>query len=1137
MDNLFPNEIHRRPGFRLHKLEVYNWGTFDSTTGSVHLVRPEGQTTLLVGQNESGKSTLVDALLTLLVRPVVRNYNVAAGGHKQDRDERSYIKGAYGRFSRDEDNRGEARFLRPNGSHYSALLACFYNEDSNQLFTVAVVLYLTGDGRAEKVYCIAPSERSIADDLGGLKSMDRLRQQIEKRGFRATTSYTEYHSWFVKMTGVRPKAMDIFNQTVAVKDIQSLNRFIREHMLESKPWGEKVASLLSHFTQLSEAHQSLVRVRRQAELLEPVAQAGVEYREQASQLDHLQRIVAAADTFFRQKSVEVLTPASEVIQRDLEAIVTRKGRLGQEIAEKQEECRRLKNEIEQAGGERLRQIPLLIEKHQSHVDTKRASSHRYREALREAGIHEEVLDQPTFTAVQARTPSLLRDISQQIAKHSEGRDALVLECSGIKATLREDESEFRALAQRQGNLPEWMAALRRNLCADLGLPEKDLPFAAEIISVKPEERAWESSIEMVLRGFALSLLVPQRYYHIVSRHVDAKRLADGSGRGQRLVYLRVGERTGSSRQLPLHGQSLLRKLAFRERHPLLPWVKAELEERFDFFCCDTPDEFQAADGLAMTRNRHVKFRGVRHEKDDRDKIADPRYFVLGWDNREKRRRLAEEIARLTDRRNQLDGRIAQVEQKVTHLHTREAALGRIQEFKDFGEIDFAANEREIAELLREKKALEEGSDAIRLLKQRLGKAEAAEKGLQAARDKLIGKETECGRQLKEYASLIANAKKVLKERKADGTLAHHAESFSDLEASFADQPLAPTTLFHQETEFKEARRAEIERLRQDIEPLKTRVTTLMIRFLRDFPGEREDMEPQVAYLDSFLDLRAHIEREDLPRHEQRFKERLNEKVTHEIGLLNAALRTERTEIESKIKLLNESLRQLEYRPGTFMQLEPKPVRDTEIADFQNALNECLAGTFEGTLEADEARYLRIEKLITNLREEQRWQEKVTDVRRWFDFVARELDSATGGERAYYEDSAGQSGGAKAKLAFTILVAAIAYQYDIPLDRPTSNRFHFVVVDEMFAKVDDQFAEYALRLFQKFGLQLLIVAPLDAKACVTQPFVGSYIHVVKDVLTNQSEAFSMTAREFEEVVAETAGDHRGNGSPLRGVRPR
>lgn len=52
-------------GYRLYKLEIYNWGTFDSSRGNIHTVRPEGATTLLIGQNGSGKSTLVDALLTL----------------------------------------------------------------------------------------------------------------------------------------------------------------------------------------------------------------------------------------------------------------------------------------------------------------------------------------------------------------------------------------------------------------------------------------------------------------------------------------------------------------------------------------------------------------------------------------------------------------------------------------------------------------------------------------------------------------------------------------------------------------------------------------------------------------------------------------------------------------------------------------------------------------------------------------------------------------------------------------------------------------------------------------------------------------------------------------------------------------
>ena len=46
--------------------------------------------------------------------------------------------------------------------------------------------------------------------------MDRLKQRMEKRGFRATATYNEFHGWFQKATGIQPKAMDMFNQTVAV---------------------------------------------------------------------------------------------------------------------------------------------------------------------------------------------------------------------------------------------------------------------------------------------------------------------------------------------------------------------------------------------------------------------------------------------------------------------------------------------------------------------------------------------------------------------------------------------------------------------------------------------------------------------------------------------------------------------------------------------------------------------------------------------------------------------------------------------------------------------------------------------------------------------------------------------------------
>ena len=200
-----------------------------------------------------------------------------------------------------------------------------------------------------------------------------------------------------------------------------------------------------------------------------------------------------------------------------------------------------------------------------------------------------------------------------------------------------------------------------------------------------------------------------------------------------------------------------------------------------------------------------------------------------------------------------------------------------------------------------------------------------------------------------------------------------------------------------------------------------------------------------------------------------------------------------------------------------MQLEPREVRDREITAFKRQLHDCLSDSFEGTLAADEQRFKRIEKLIVELRDEERWREKVTDVRRWYDFYANEIVTETGEERSSYSDSAGRSGGEKAKLAFTILVAAIAYQYQIDPHRETSEKFHFVVVDEMFSKVDDDHAEYALRLFQKFGLQLLIVAPLDAKARITEDYVDFYLLADKDEETSHSRVFSMTAGEYRELA--------------------
>jgi uncharacterized protein YPO0396 len=397
------------PGFRLHKLELLNWGTFD---GNVFTVRPNGATTLLVGQNGSGKSTLVDALLTLLVRPGVRNFNVAAGARKTERDERSYVKGAYDRGGDGDGQESHVKFLRPHPKSFTAILACFRNDSTDKAFTIAQLLYLGAD-QVDKVYCFADGERSIRENFGSLESTEGLLRNLRDLGWRATRTFADHEQAVAKAFRWKKKAMEVLNQTVAVKDIQRLNDFIRQHMLEPQSWGEKVDQLLGHFAHLSEAHQSLVRVRQQFEQLTPIVELGTSYLTDANELQAAESVLAAVDAYWSTKTIELLVPEAE---RKAEAMTHARAsieRLAKEIAELDEQLRQIRNAMEQAGGPRLQMIPTLIKKEQAEESEKRKLRDRYAEYLARAGIDDQVEDEAAFGRARSRLAQLRVEIERR----------------------------------------------------------------------------------------------------------------------------------------------------------------------------------------------------------------------------------------------------------------------------------------------------------------------------------------------------------------------------------------------------------------------------------------------------------------------------------------------------------------------------------------------------------------------------------------------------------------------------------------------------------------------------------------------------------------------------------------------------
>jgi hypothetical protein len=217
------------------------------------------------------------------------------------------------------------------------------------------------------------------------------------------------------------------------------------------------------------------------------------------------------------------------------------------------------------------------------------------------------------------------------------------------------------------------------------------------------------------------------------------------------------------------------------------------------------------------------------------------------------------------------------------------------------------------------------------------------------------------------------------------------------------------------------------------------------------------------------------------------------------------------------------------------RLEHQPTTDLDVRQFGIDLRACSEGSLGEQDQSLEPKYLQVERLIerfcgrdgfTTL--DDGWTAKVTDVRNWFTFSASEKWTETGEEFEPFTDSGGKSGGQKEKLAYTILAAALAFQFGLGTGsqagkgggKAAGRSFRFVVINEAFGRGSDESARYGLELFQRTKLQLLIVTPLQ-KIHVIEPFV-SHVGFVANTSGDDSQLRNMTIQEYREERDRRAG---------------
>ncbi|NBK24328.1 MAG: ATP-dependent exonuclease SbcCD, C subunit-like protein, partial [Spirochaetia bacterium] len=543
-------------GFRLSEVQVYNWGTFHNKVVSLTL---DGKNSLLTGDIGSGKSTLVDAITTLLVPSQRVAYNKAAGADFKERSLRSYVMGYY------KSERSEGGYatkpvpLREAGTTHSVILGIFYNEVLSQTVSLAQVFFQKDSiGQPDRFFVVSDRALSIKEDFSDFgKELSELKRRLKKEAsLEIYNRFNEYGYSFRRRFGLKnEQALDLFHQTVSLKTVGNLTSFVQDHMLESFDSITPIDNLIHHFEDLDRSHNAILRAKRQIQALTPLVTNLDQHQGLDQDILDKSEIRDVLKYYFAENKRVLITQQLDkdrtIQQRQSQMLQSIHNRLTSLQTDRDE----TKQSIAATAGVRLEMLTNKKEGLERDKNSRLRRSEEYALIAKRLGLssligigqfidNQESSHERMGTVVDTRNEieGAKSELDYTVRNQRQELDALVDEISSLKG--------------RKSNIDGRQIEIRRKLCTELSLDESSLPFIGELLAVKDNHLEWEGAIERVLHSFALTLLIPDTLYTKVTQWVDSTHLKG------RLVYYRVTD-TDLARPDRAPSGSVLEKLTIK----------------------------------------------------------------------------------------------------------------------------------------------------------------------------------------------------------------------------------------------------------------------------------------------------------------------------------------------------------------------------------------------------------------------------------------------------------------------------------------------------------------------------------------------------------------------------------------------
>lgn len=1117
-----------KAGFRLQYMEVFNWGTFNE---KVFRVNPQGNNSLLTGANASGKSTYIDALLTLIV-PAKKDrfYNQSSGVEKKgDRTEETYVLGHYGNIQEEGKSSTSTQKLRDTNT-YSVILAFFSNTDQKQITLFQVRWFSNNELRRQFGIAHVPLEieKDFLDfDAKGLwkRRLDKIyNANTTKKRIEFIDGPTAYAERISNLFGMRSvKALSLFNQVVGVKVLEDLDEFIRTNMLEEQDAETEFIQLKESFLTLMDAKNNIEKAKEQIKQLIPINDIANKLNKIEKDLQQLEHSKEMSVYWFANKGIELGESELEKCKEELE-------RLNDELTElrrkedllKQDE-RTISIAIEKDEvGSKIKDLEKEIRQLERLRDSRKSKLDDYNKIAQSIDLNNNPSEE-TFNANREKAKHLKQSAQQNIDVENENLRALKNKDDELTESTEDLVNTIQTLQRNKNNIAIREAQIRDEIITHIGASREEIPFIGELIKVKEDELAWEASVEKVLHNFALRLIVPPKYYSQVNQYVNSHNL-----RG-RIRYDKYEERDylKNFRQKDINKRSLVHKIDIKPKTVYYEWIDDYLEAQFDFVCVDNLSEFERYSEMAITQNGLIKFKRGKHEKDDRPHISKKENYVLGWDNKEKIVGLRMVLTNLQNQQTENRKAIANKNSEIKKLGTyRDECHNLFSKYEKYDDIDWQSYANEIQENTEKKEALEKTNNRVKQLQEQLTKVKADLKQLSEV--DIFNKEQDIfkkNKNIEDVEQEINENKKIIQITGVIDDTEFEKNNPEILNVNFLSIKTTQTNfqkeLLQRKTELDNQKRKNENDVRIKINDFKQPTENITTKF-KDWRSDVSSL-PDSIHLDFiseyqwFLD---RLEKDNLPKFEKKFNDYLQETITNKVGDFRMFFENWSDSIKENIKHLNDSLKGIDFKsnPNTYIQLvAPNKIND-EVKEFRNLLNAAIPNIREVDASIDGRKnhfYNHIEPLISKLDKEE-WRKKIMDVRSWFSYKAEEFYKENNQKFKTYEAMGQLSGGEKAQLTYTILGSAIAYQFGLTKEGLQSNSFRFIAIDEAFKAQDEDKARYLITLCKQLHLQLLVVTPSDNIHIVENDI--SFVHFVERKEERHSWLYDMPIEQFKEEKA-------------------